>query len=76
MLIARVHAGLTASCRALSPAPQGGRLGGSSKEHYDRYWMAFVTQAGVTLGLAQRVAGEVSQATSFGSSCLGFDLDP
>ena len=35
----------------------GGRLGGSVPEHYERYWMAFITQAGVALGLAQKVAG-------------------
>ena len=35
----------------------GGRLGGSQPEHYNRFWMAFITQAGVALGLAQRVAG-------------------
>ena len=36
----------------------GGRLGGSSQQHYERYWMAFITQAGVALGLAQRVASQ------------------
>ena len=36
----------------------GGRAGGAPPEHTDRYWMAFVTQAGVTLGLASRIAAE------------------
>ena len=34
----------------------GGQLGGQPAEYYDRYWMSFLTQAGVTLGLAQSVA--------------------
>ena len=42
----------------------GGRLGGAPPSHVERYWMTFVTQAGVTLGLAQRVS--VQFADSFG----------
>ena len=34
----------------------GGQLGGQPAEYYNRYWMAFLTQAGVTLGLAQTAA--------------------
>ena len=44
----------------------GGRLGGSEPQHYERYWMVFLTQAGVTLGLAQRIAGQYP--TTFGPS--------
>ena len=43
----------------------GGKLGGAPKMHYERFWMTFVTQAGVTLGLAQRIG--VQFADSFGS---------
>ena len=38
----------------------GGRFGGSTRQHYERYWMAFITQAGVALGLAAKVANEFS----------------
>ena len=44
----------------------GGKLGGASEAHYSRYWMVFITQAGVTLGLAQQVG------TAFASEGTGF----
>ena len=44
----------------------GGAAGGSLPEHYTRLWMALITQAGVALGLAQKVAHEF--ASSFGPS--------
>ena len=40
----------------------GGRWGGARPEHYNRYWMAFITQAGVALGLAQRIARPVASS--------------
>lgn len=42
----------------------GGVLGGADAQHSQRYWMVFVTQAGVTLGLAQQIG--VQFEDSFG----------
>lgn len=36
----------------------GGRLGGSKPLHYEHYWMAFITQAGVALGLCSKVTSD------------------
>jgi len=47
----------------------GGQLGGQPAEYYNRYWMAFLTQAGVTLGLAQTVAPHFSWGPDF-AACI------
>ena len=43
----------------------GGRLGGSAKEHYDRYWMAFITQV---VALARSLRSPVTAVLARGSA--------
>jgi hypothetical protein len=47
----------------------GGRLANQPAEYTDRYWMTFLTQAGVTLGLAQAVAPHFAWGPDF-SACI------
>lgn len=47
----------------------GGRLANQPPEYTDRYWMTFLTQAGVTLGLAQAVAPHFAWGPDF-SACI------
>ena len=40
------------------------------REHYTTYWMAFLTQAGVTLGLASNVSDKFAWGPDFSASIV------
>jgi len=50
-------------------AKLGGLLGEQPAEYVDRYWMTLLTQAGVTLGLAQAIAPRFAWGPDF-SACI------
>ena len=43
-------------CGILIGSYAGGRLGGCERLHYEHFWMGFITQAGVALGLLSKVS--------------------
>lgn len=48
----------------------GGRLSKSPEDHSTKYWMAFITQAGVTLGLAQSAGAHFAWGPDFSASIV------
>lgn len=49
----------------------GGRLCRMPQQHTNYAWMALITQAGVTLGLAQQVAAQFSWGPPFATAIIG-----
>jgi len=48
----------------------GGKVGGQPKEFYEKYWMSFLTQAGVSLGLAMSVPDAYPWKKDFVACCV------
>lgn len=61
---------VTRSCLIVISTLLGGKCAASPPEHYQRYWMAFLTQAGVTLGLAQSASAHFQWGPDFAATIV------